>query len=49
LLVGQRFRPAGAALEEAALGDTPVEGMEDAPPGGCPLGAAALTETSFRP
>jgi hypothetical protein len=38
----------GAALEEAALGDPPVEGVKDAPARACSLRAAALTETPIR-
>jgi len=38
------FWPAGAALAEAALGDPPVEGMEDPAIGGGALWRAALTE-----
>jgi len=45
-LVGQLFRPAGPALDEAALGDPPVEGMEDTPAGGRPRRVSAFTVTA---
>jgi hypothetical protein len=36
----------GAALEEAALGDPPVEGVENAPAGGGSRGVSTLAKTA---